>query len=131
MNYVISLIPPDIDCTSCETNELASTIYDVLYEYEQEEALTVEVGGSFFGHVKGFKISPTNQSAGHIILHNHIRVEEHLEFGYQADYVIINKDIYYTKELDFLSYRALFKEYLYHYAVGLEVGGKTLEHLNA
>lgn len=130
MDYVVSLIPPDVDCTSCKTNELVSSVYDVLFELEQEEALTVEVGGSFFGYVKGFKMNPDNHSDSDTILYNHIRVEDHLDFGYQAHYVMISEDVYYTKELDSLSYRALFEDYLYHYAVGLEVGGKTLEHLN-
>lgn len=129
MKYVISLIEPDVACTTCATNDLSSTVYDVLYDIEQDEELSVGVGGSFFGYVKGFKLDESEYESEDYALHNHITVEEHLLFGYQAEFVIIGKDIFFTKKLDASSYASIFEEYPYHYAVGLEIGGNTLDNL--
>lgn len=129
MNYVISLIEPDVACTTCATNDLVSDVYDVLYAIEQDEELNVGVGGSFFGYVKGFKMNEEDYDDDDYAIHNHIKIEQHLMFGYQAEFVVIGTEVFYTKELNSESYHSLFEDYEHHYAVGLEIGGNTLEHL--
>lgn len=129
MKYVISLIEPDVACTTCATNDLSSTVYDILYDIDNDDKLTVGVGGSFFGYVKGFKLNQDDYEGDDYALHNHIAVEEHLLYGIQADFLIIGQDIFDTSGMDKSSYRSILEPFPYHYAVGLEVGGNTLENL--
>lgn len=125
LSYAVALIPPHVSCTTCEISNLTDELYSLFAPYMQKEnEHTVAVGGEFFGHVKGFKLSSEGYTDQDIVNMNTISVEEHLMFGYKPDFLIVEGVLYRTKMITKEVYKQTLAQYLHHTAVGYEIGGE-------